>query len=101
MQFLLCRGHSVTRGAAGVGETLARYRYELPVVAGDAQGQLQNTGGIPVGHLHIGRWAAQRVVALASGAHHELPDAARLVMGPARRLWRPPLVVVVMPGEDD
>src|SRR5215212_1369490 len=92
---------SVAGAAARISKGLPRHRHELPVIPVRAQGQLQDAGDIPIELLDIGGRSPQRGMALATGADHELADAARRVPGPAPGLRRPALVVVVMAGEDE
>src|SRR5215213_7043155 len=90
---------SVASGAAGVGEGHAPRRDEPPFVALRMEGELQDAVGVVVVDLAVGDGLEDRVVALASGANHELPDAALGGRSPVGVLRREALVVVLVAGE--
>src|SRR5215208_5220507 len=90
---------SVASGAAGVGEGPAPRRDEPPLVALRMEGELQDAVGVVVVDLAVGDGLQDRIVALPSGAHHELPDAALGGRSPVGVLRRKALVVVLVAGE--
>jgi hypothetical protein len=65
----------VAARGARVGKGLACHRNELPPIAGRVQGELENPIGSGVARLAVGFEGAERIVAIASGAYHKLPDA--------------------------
>src|ERR687895_1941201 len=85
---------------ARVSELSARRRQEPPLVALRMQRELQHTVALIVVNLAVGEGVQDRVVALATAAHHKLPDAALGVRFPARILRREAFVVVLVAGED-
>src|SRR5215211_9201996 len=85
---------------ARVSELSARRRQEPPLVALRAEGELQHAVGVVVVDLAVGKGVKDLVVVLATGAHHELPDAPLGVRFPVRILRCEAFVVVVVSGED-
>src|SRR5215213_7610881 len=90
---------TVAQSAPGICEGPAPRRDEPPLVAVRMEGELQDAVGLVVVDLAVGDGLQDRVVALASGANHKLPDAALGVWSPVRVLRREALVVVLVAGE--
>ena len=90
----------MTPAVAGVRERSALRGDEPPVVTLGMEGELEYAVGVVVVDLAVGKWTPDLVVALATGAHHELADAALGVRLSARVLRREALVVVLVAGED-
>src|SRR5215213_7796264 len=86
----------VTGGVAGVREGFVPRRNELPIVASGVERQLQHAERVRVAHLAVGRDGPKFSMALATGAHHELPDAALGVCLPIRVLAREAFVEVIV-----
>src|SRR5919112_6557228 len=74
------RHYSGAAGAGtGVGEHLAGFRDEEPVVAARAQGHPENAVRRRVANLAVGLHRPEGVARRPAGADDELPDAARRV----------------------
>jgi hypothetical protein len=84
----------VASGASGVRERLALHSYEPPLIALRVEGELQDAKGLIVVDLAVGDGLQDGIVALAPGAHHELPDAALGVCLPIRVLRRETLTEI-------
>jgi hypothetical protein len=84
----------------GVGEGLARLGNELPIVATEVQGELQDPIGTGVAHLAVGLDDAEGALAPATGADDELPYPLRRIGRALRRLGGEALVVVVVAVQD-
>src|SRR5215212_9693453 len=90
---------AVAPAAPGICEGPAPRRDESPLVALRMEGELQDAVGVVVVDLAVGDGLQDGVVALPSGANHELPDPTLGVCSAVGVLLREALVVVLMAGE--
>src|SRR5882724_12383263 len=91
----------MTRAASRVGEGFAGNGDELPVVAGGAQRQLEDSQGRVVEHLGVGYRRVDHEQTAAAGTGDELTDPVGRICGAGSRLRGEALVVVVVPDDND
>src|SRR5215472_10797294 len=85
---------------AGVGEGLAFFGDELPVVAFGLQGEPENAEGGVVANFAVWLWFFEGAVILSAGTDDKFADATLGVGSSIRRLWSKALVVVVVAIDD-
>src|SRR5215208_5941652 len=90
---------TVAPSTPGICEGPAPRRDESPLVAVRMECELQDAVGVVVVDLAVGDGLQDRVVALASGANHKLPDPTLGVGFPVRVLRCEALVVVLVARE--
>ena len=91
----------MTRAASRVGEGLAGNGDELPVVAGGAQRQLEDSEGGVVEHLGVGHRRVDHEQTAAAGTGDELADPLGRICDAGGRLRGEALVVVVVSDDHD
>src|SRR5580658_310149 len=90
-----------TRPRTGIMKRLPCFGQKFPVKAFGMEREFQNAVGVRIADFACWQRRREWAMALAAGAGHDFPDSTRRVGLAFGILRREPLVIVIVPVDDD